>query len=87
MLNVEFRWYVDKVRKILLTSAVTGQNLLARTYAKKITCPVCGKEIREAKYAGAMITVEGKKYYFGTYACKTKFVKYPEKYMNNEIDF
>lgn len=82
MLNVEFLWYFDKARKILLSNDDPGQNLLVRPYPAIINCPVCGKKIREAKYAGAMITVDGKKYLFRTYACKTKFVKDPEKYMN-----
>lgn len=85
MLNIEFQLYIDKVRKILLKSDSPDRDMLVRQSPVKIICPVCGVKIREAKYAGAMITVDGKKYYFRTYACKTKLIKDPEKYLANEI--
>ena len=85
MLNIEFRLYIDKVHKILLKSESPARDLLVRPSPGKIICPVCGMKIKDAKYAGAMITIDGKKYYFRTYACKTKLIKEPEKYLANEI--
>jgi Cu+-exporting ATPase len=41
--------------------------------------PVCGMEVDEKK-AAATATHEGKTYYFCASACKTTFVKAPEKY-------
>lgn len=48
--------------------------------------PVCGKKIREAKYAGARITIDGIRYYFCSMECKTEFLHNPEKYVLNKND-
>ncbi len=45
--------------------------------------PVCGMDIKEKEAAGVS-EYKGNKYYFCSPGCKEKFVKDPEKYLENE---
>ena len=44
--------------------------------------PACGMKVKKSK-AAAVSEYQGKKYYFCAVACKEKFDKEPEKYLNS----
>lgn len=49
-----------------------------------LKCPVCGKVIKDAKYAGARITVDSVRYYFFSMDCKDELLHNAEKYVLDE---
>ena len=49
-----------------------------------LKCPVSGKIIKDAKYAGSRITVDGVRYYFCSRDCKDELLHNSEKYVLNE---
>jgi Cu+-exporting ATPase len=44
--------------------------------------PVCGMKVKKSE-AAAVSEYKGRKYYFCTLACKGKFEKEPEKYVDD----
>ena len=82
MLNVEHVWYWNKLREIFSfeqMKSISSQPI-------RLKDPVCGKLIKEPKYAGAMVRDGSIKYYFCSMECKTKFLKEPEKYLSEIIN-
>ncbi len=70
MLDIENMWRLNTLREIYLNGEIESVNSLP---AKLLEDPVCGKIIKEPKYAGAKVRDCNKKYYFCSRECKTNF--------------
>ncbi len=82
MLNSETIWNRNKLREIFSFEQMKSP----ASRSVRLRDPVCGKAIKEPKYAGAMVRDGDKKYYFCSMECKTKFLKEPEKYLSEEVN-
>lgn len=63
---------------------IINKNLWNKRKIGMLKCPVCGREIREAKYAGARIEVGRVRYYFYSMDCKNEILHNAEKYILDE---